>query len=177
MRRALVIGGRRGIGAAVVKALTAQGLDVSYTYRTPFVGASPTARRLDLADRAAVEALARELEDAPAWSAFVQCSGTTYDTLAAVMDQDASEQAMQVNFWAFARLARAVVRPMLRARSGRIVVIGSVMGLHASQGNAAYAASRPGGSRRRKRSRRWWRSWRRPAQATSTVPIFRSTEA
>src|SRR6476661_4905595 len=39
-------------------------------------------------------------------------------------------------------IAAAVVRPMLRARSGRIVAIGSVMGLHASQGNAAYAASK-----------------------------------
>ncbi len=64
------------------------------------------------------------------------------DTLATVMDQDAAEQTMQVNYWAFARIARAVVRPMLRARSGRIVVIGSVMGLHASQGNASYAASK-----------------------------------
>ena len=67
-------------------------------------------------------------------------SGTTYDTLAAVMDQDAAEQTMQVNYWAFARIARAVVRPMLRARYGRIVVIGSVMGLQASQGNAVLCA-------------------------------------
>ncbi len=140
--RALVIGGRRGIGAAVVRALAAEGIDVTYTYRTPFADAAATSRRLDLADRAAVEAFAREQEDAPAWDAFVQVSGTTYDTLAAVMDQQAAEQAMQVNYWAFARIARAVVRPMLRARAGRIVVIGSVMGLHASQGNAAYAASK-----------------------------------
>ena len=140
--RALVTGGRRGIGAAVVRALAAQGMAVSYTYRTPFVGAAVTARRLDLADRAAVEAFAREQEDAAPWDAFVQVAGATYDTLATVMDQDAAEETMQVNYWAFARIARAVVRPMLRARSGRIVVIGSVMGLHASQGNASYAASK-----------------------------------
>jgi len=140
--RALVIGGRRGIGAAAVQALTDQGFAVTYTYRTA-PGCSPApSRQLDLADRAAVEAFAREQEDAPAWDAFVQISGTTFDTLAAVMDQDAAEQVMQVNHWAFARLARAVVRPMLRARSGRIIVIGSVMGLHASQGNVAYAASK-----------------------------------
>ena len=142
MPRALVIGGRRGIGAAVVRALAEQGLVVTYTYRTPFVGAAPTARRLDLADRRAVEAFAREQEDGAAWDAFIYVSGTTYDTLAAVMDQDASEPVMQVNYWAFVRLARAVVRPMLRARSGRIVAIGSVMSLHASQGNAAYAATK-----------------------------------
>jgi 3-oxoacyl-[acyl-carrier protein] reductase len=142
MRRALVIGGRRGIGAAVVDALSGQGNDVTYTYRTG-PGASPApSRQLDLADRAAVAAFAGEQEDGEAWDALVHVSGTTYDTLAAVMDQDAAEQTMQVNYWAFVRIARAVVRPMLRARSGRIVVIGSVMGLHASQGNAAYSASK-----------------------------------
>ena len=142
MPRALVIGGRRGIGAAIVQALAAQGMDVTYTYRTTFDEAAAKSRQLDLADRAAVDAFAREQEDAPAWDAFVQVSGATFDTLATVMDQDAAEHTMQVNYWAFVRIARAVVRPMLRARSGRIVVIGSVMGLHASQGNAAYAASK-----------------------------------
>jgi 3-oxoacyl-[acyl-carrier protein] reductase len=68
--------------------------------------------------------------------------GTTYDALAAMMDQDAAEHAMQVNFFAFARIARAVVRPMIRARVGRIVAIGSVIGQVASQGNAAYGATK-----------------------------------
>jgi 3-oxoacyl-[acyl-carrier protein] reductase len=142
MRRALVIGGRRGIGSAVVRALIDQGMDVAYTYRTAPGEIGTVFCRLDLLDRAAVEAFAREQEDAAAWDAVIYVSGATYDTLAAVMDQTAAEQTMQVNYWAFARIARAVIRPMLRARSGRIVVIGSVMGLHASQGNAAYAASK-----------------------------------
>src|ERR1700722_14666695 len=117
-------------------------MDVTYTYRTAPGDLPATARQLDLADRAAVEAFARQLEDAPAWDAMVQVGGTTYDALAAMMDQDAAEHAMQVNFFAFARIARAVVRPMIRARTGRIVAIGSVIGQVASQGNAAYAASK-----------------------------------
>jgi 3-oxoacyl-[acyl-carrier protein] reductase len=142
--RALVIGGRRGIGAAVVETLAAKGFAVTYTYRTdpgPF-DASIAGIQLDLADRAAVEAFAAAEEDAPAWDALVQVGGTTYDSLAATMDQDKAEAVMQVNYFAFARIARAVVRPMMRARNGRIIAIGSVIGQFASQGNAAYAASK-----------------------------------
>ena len=58
------------------------------------------------------------------------------------MDQDKAEAAMQVNYFAFTRIARAVVRPMLRARSGRIVAVGSVIGQVASQGNTAYGATK-----------------------------------
>jgi 3-oxoacyl-[acyl-carrier protein] reductase len=141
-RRALVIGGRRGIGAAVVHALAAKSMEVTYTYRTAPGESAATSRQLDLGDRAAVETFARELEDGPAWDAVVHVGGTTYDALAAMMDQDAAEHAMQVNFFAFARIARAVVRPMIRARSGRIVAVGSVIGQVASQGNAAYGASK-----------------------------------
>ena len=140
--RALVIGGRRGIGAAVVQALAARGMDVTYTYRTAPGDSSASSLTLDLANRSAVETFAKQQEDAPAWDALVSVGGTTYDALAAMMDQDAAEQAMQVNFFAFARIARAVVRPMIRARSGRIVAIGSVIGQFASQGNAAYGATK-----------------------------------
>ncbi len=143
--RTLVIGGRRGIGAAVVRAMADRGYAVTYTYRTD-AGDAPegvSAIPLDLADRQAVDAFAVAQEYAPAWDALIQVGGTTYDALAAMMDQDAAEQAMQVNFFSFARIARAVVRPMMRARSGRIVAIGSVIGAAvASQGNAAYGATK-----------------------------------
>jgi NAD(P)-dependent dehydrogenase (short-subunit alcohol dehydrogenase family) len=139
-----VIGGRRGIGAAVVRTLANRGYDVTYTYRTEPGAFAPSveARCLDLGDRAAVDAFAADQEDARPWEALVQVGATTYDVLAAMMDQDAAERAMQVNFFAFVRIARAVVRPMIRARSGRIVAIGSVIGQFASQGNAAYGATK-----------------------------------
>ncbi len=144
MTRALVIGGRRGIGAAVVRTLAARGFEVTYTYRTdPGPFEPPIAGiQLDLAEPSAVDAFASEQEDGPAWDALVQVGGTTYDSLAATMDQDKAAAVMQVNYFAFARIARAVVRPMMRARTGRIVAIGSVIGQFASQGNAAYAASK-----------------------------------
>jgi len=144
LSRALVIGGRRGIGASVVGLLSARGFDVTYTYRTEpgEFAANVTALPLDLADRDAVDAFAKSLEDGPAWDALVQVGGTTYDALAVMMDQGKAEQAMQVNYFSFTRIARAVVRPMMRARNGRVVAVGSVIGQVASQGNTAYGATK-----------------------------------
>ena len=48
----------------------------------------------------------------------------------------------RVNYWSFTRLAKTLLRPMMRARDGRVAVIGSVTALRANQGNAAYAASK-----------------------------------
>lgn len=155
-RRVLVTGGGRGLGAAIVAALAAAGHDVTFTFRSAaeqaadalaaLAAAYPAQRfavqRVDLADRAAVEDFATVLGAATPYTGFVHNAGHTYDSLAAMMDQAKAETAMQVNFWAFARLANALVRPMMRARDGRIAVIGSVAALQANQGNAAYAASK-----------------------------------
>jgi 3-oxoacyl-[acyl-carrier protein] reductase len=144
LSRALVIGGRRGIGAAVVETLIGRGFDVTYTYRTErgSFAAPVTAIQLDLADRDAVDRFAADQESAPAWDAFVQVGGTTYDALAAMMDQTRAEQTMQVNYFSFTRITRSVVRPMIRVRNGRIVAVGSVIGQVASQGNTAYGATK-----------------------------------
>jgi 3-oxoacyl-[acyl-carrier protein] reductase len=144
LSRALVIGGRRGIGAAVVNALTERGFAVTYTYRTePGEFPRPVeALRLDLADREQVENFAAAQEQAPAWDALIQVGGTTYDALAAVMDQAKAEHTMQVNYFSFTRIAGAVVRPMSRARNGRIIAVGSVIGQVASQGSATYGATK-----------------------------------
>jgi 3-oxoacyl-[acyl-carrier protein] reductase len=72
----------------------------------------------------------------------VHNAGHTYDTLAVMMEQAKAEVAMQVNYWSFARIAKTLLRPMMRARDGRVAVIGSVTALRANQGNAAYAASK-----------------------------------
>ncbi len=100
------------------------------------------ARPLDLSDVAAVDRFALGLEDEPAYRGFVHVAGQTYDTLAAVMDPARAAEVMQVNLFAATRLVNALIRPMTRARSGRIVFIGSVTALQANVGNAAYAASK-----------------------------------
>jgi len=155
-RRAFVTGGGRGLGSAIVRTLAAAGHSVTFTYRSAaseadalvkeLAAAHPAqafaARALDLADKPAVEQLATTLASEPPYSVFVHNAGQSYDSLAVMMDQTKAEAAMQVNFWSFARLVNVVVRPMMRARFGRVVVIGSVTALQANQGNAAYAASK-----------------------------------
>jgi NAD(P)-dependent dehydrogenase (short-subunit alcohol dehydrogenase family) len=155
-RRVLVTGGGRGLGAAIVHAAAAAGHDVTFTYRSAeaeaaailreLAAAHPgrtfAAHRLDLADKAAVDAFAKLLEaDAP-YSAFVHNAGQSYDTLAMMIDQAKAETTMQVNFWSFTRLVGALARPMMRARDGRIIAIGSLTALQANQGNSVYAATK-----------------------------------
>jgi 3-oxoacyl-[acyl-carrier protein] reductase len=155
-RRVLVTGGGRGLGAAIVKALAVAGHDVTFTYRSSGDAAEASAKalaahypgqrfaalRIDLSDRDAVAAFAAGLGDDGRYDGFVHNAGHTYDALAMMMDQAKAEVAMQVNYWSFTRLANALMRPMMRARNGRVAVIGSVTALQANQGNAAYAASK-----------------------------------
>jgi len=156
LRRVLVTGGGRGLGAAIVKLLAAGGHDVTFTYRsakaeaeamlTQLQAAHPQQKfgaiQADLADKAAVDALAATLEQEGPYSGFVHNAGQSYDTLAVMLDQGKAEAAMQVNFWSFTRLVNVLVRQMMRAKDGRVAVIGSVTAERGNQGNAAYAASK-----------------------------------
>jgi 3-oxoacyl-[acyl-carrier protein] reductase len=152
-KRILVTGGGRGVGAAIVRQLVAQGFDVDFTYRSSgeqakqlatdlaLGGRDVQALRLDLSLREAVDAFAKVAEER-GYHGLVHNAGQTCDALSMMIDQDKAEAAMQVNLWSFIRLVKSLSRGMIRARSGRIAVIGSVTALQANQGNAAYAASK-----------------------------------
>lgn len=155
-RRVLVTGGARGIGAGLVRRLAADGYEVHFTYnaskapaealiaeiKDAVPRATPAAHPCDLSDRAAVDDFAKSLERQPAFYGFVHNAGKAYDSLAAMIDIDAADSAMQVNFWSAVRLAKALMRPMMQARAGRIVLIGSVTATRGNQGNAIYAATK-----------------------------------
>lgn len=155
MTKILVTGGAKGVGAAIVRALAAAGHDVDFTFRSSadqakalaeeiaanHPGRSIVALPLDLSDKEALDAFC-EAREGETYFGLVHNAGQPYDSLAAMMVQDKAEAAMQVNFWAFTRLAKSLMRAMIRARAGRIVAIGSVAALRGNPGNAAYAASK-----------------------------------
>ncbi|MFD0937229.1 SDR family oxidoreductase, partial [Methylobacterium trifolii] len=144
-----------GLGAAIVQALAAGGYAVDFTYRSSAAQAEAllgalraahpegafSAHPLDLSDRAALDAFC-EAQEGAGWYGLVHNAGQSSDALAAMLDQDRAEAAMQVNFFSLTRLAKALVRGMIRARAGRIVAIGSVAALRGNAGNAAYAATK-----------------------------------
>ncbi len=154
-RQALVTGGGRGLGTAIVRALATAGYGVTFTYRSAaaeaetllkelgaaFPGQTFAAEQVDLSNKDAVDAFASGLKDR-SFAGFVHNAGQSYDVLAVMMDQAKAEAAMQVNYWSFTRICGTVVRNMMRARDGRVAAIGSITALQANQGNAAYAASK-----------------------------------
>lgn len=100
-------------------------------------------RACNLADPGAVELLAHDLEQVEGgFYGFVHNAGTTYASLSALVDLDAAERVMQVNFWSMVRLLRAVTRSMTARGEGRIILIGSLTALRGARGNAPYAASK-----------------------------------
>ncbi len=154
-RRVLVTGGGKGVGAAIVRMLAAEGFDVDFTYRASADAAAAlveelsaahpgrriAAHAVDLSEKGSLDIFCEAIE-AETFYGFVHNAGQPYDVLAAMMAQDKAEAAMQVNFWSLTRLAKTVLRGMIRARTGRIVAIGSVAALKGNPGNAAYAASK-----------------------------------
>lgn len=152
----VVTGGARGIGASVVRKCATSGYDVLFSYRgsaeqaeallAELRAAHPEqsfdARQVDLGVRAEVDAFAAELMKSPTLYGLVHNAGMSYDALCAIINQDKAEALMQVNFWSLTRLAASAMRPMIRAKAGRVVAIGSITAMKGTPGNAVYAASK-----------------------------------
>ena len=155
-KRVLITGGGVGIGASIVRALAASGFDILFTYHSStdeaaaladeLSGSTPGIRidnqQVDLTDKGAVEAFVSEFVEDQLFYGLVHNAGNSYDSLAALVNQDRAEELMQLNFWVLTRLVSACVRPMMRVKEGRIVGIGSVTAAHGVTGNAVYAATK-----------------------------------
>jgi 3-oxoacyl-[acyl-carrier protein] reductase len=143
-RVALVTGGNRGIGLACARALAGAGHAVAVTSRKGDVDGFTTVR-CDQTDAASVDAAVAEVEErlGPV-GILVANAGITRDGLALTMSDDAFTEVLDANLLGTFRVVRRCAKGMLRARWGRIVLIGSVVGLLGSGGQVNYAASKAG---------------------------------
>ncbi|HZO98130.1 MAG TPA: 3-oxoacyl-[acyl-carrier-protein] reductase [Gaiellaceae bacterium] len=147
-RTALVTGGSRGIGAAIVRELAAAGAAVVLGYRSgeeeAEALAAETGARALRADVSSPEEAARLVEDAGAVDVLVNNAGLTRDGLLARMPDADWREVLETNLSSVFYTCRAVARPMMKRRSGAIVNVSSIVGLHGNFGQTNYAASKAG---------------------------------
>jgi 3-oxoacyl-[acyl-carrier protein] reductase len=144
-RSVLVTGGNRGIGLAIARAFAAQGDKVAITHRGSGAPEGLFGVRCDVTDPAAVDEAftAVEAEQGPV-EVLVANAGTTEDTLLLRMSDEQFTKVIDANLSGAYRVAKRAAGKMLRAKKGRMIFIGSVVGLTGAPGQVNYAASKAG---------------------------------
>jgi 3-oxoacyl-[acyl-carrier protein] reductase len=152
---ALVTGGSRGIGEAIVRGYVQQGAKVAFTYVSASsaaraealcaaLGTNAKAYQSDAGDFAQAEALIAEvLKDFGRLDILVNNAGITRDTLMLRMTEQQWDEVMQTNLKSVFNLTRHALKPMIRS-GGSIINMSSVVGVFGQAGQANYAASKAG---------------------------------
>jgi 3-oxoacyl-[acyl-carrier protein] reductase len=153
-KTALVTGASGGLGSAIVKALAGQGARVAVSgsneaklanfasgfgeQAVPLVCNLSNAEEVDQLVPRALEALGGRLD------IIVNNAGITRDNLAMRMKDEEFQEVIRINLEAAFRIMRAALKPMMKARGGRIINITSVVGVTGNPGQANYVASKAG---------------------------------
>ena len=156
-KSAVVTGGSRGIGRAIVLRLAQQGSDVAFSYKGNAAAAGDTlaaiealgrrglAIQADVSDPEAADALVKEaLAVFSKVDILVNNAGITRDDLIMRMGIDAWKEVIDTNLSGAFYATKAVTRPMLKARGGRIINITSVSGQAGQMGQANYSSAKAG---------------------------------
>lgn len=154
---ALITGASRGIGKGIAEKFIEQGATVIFTYassdeKARALEAELAARggkakgfKSDASDFAAAHALIDEVvKEFGTIDVLVNNAGITRDNLLMRMSEEQWDEIMQVNLKSVFNLTKAVIKPMLKARSGSIINMSSVVGVKGNAGQANYAASKAG---------------------------------
>ena len=156
-RVAIVTGGGRGLGRAIASRLAAEGANLVISYRSNDSAAEETAERVreagvscdlfkgDVSSPEEVEALFKGVGEACGRvDILINNAGITRDNLMMRMREEEFDEVLRTNLKGTYLCTRAALRPMVRARWGRIVNVSSVVGLVGNAGQANYAASKAG---------------------------------
>jgi 3-oxoacyl-[acyl-carrier protein] reductase len=156
-KSAVVTGGSRGIGKAIALRLAAQGADVAFSYRGNADAASATVSEIEALGRkslavqadvtqpeAAEELIKAALEALGKIDILVNNAGITRDDLIMRMKPEDWRDVLETNLFGAFWTLKAVTRPMLRAKSGRIINITSVSGQAGQMGQANYSSAKAG---------------------------------
>ena len=153
---ALVTGAARGIGQAIALQLAADGADLALcdvkaewledtAAKVKALGRRAESYAMDVANGAAVgEAVAKVLADFGRIDVLVNNAGITRDTLLMRMSEEDWDAVLDINLKGAFLVTKAVVKPMMKQRSGAIVNIASVVGIMGNPGQANYTASKAG---------------------------------
>lgn len=156
-RVALVTGGSRGIGKAIVEAFAKEGAKVAFVYHSSAEAAEALANQLneaggevialkaDVSRKAEADAIVEQvMEKWGRCDVLVNNAGIIKDGLLATMDPDKWQSVIDTNLGSVYNFCHAVMRPMMSQRYGRIVNISSVSAEYGNQGQVNYAASKGG---------------------------------
>lgn len=156
---ALITGGSRGIGAAIVRKLASEGATIAFTYvsdnskessyelmkECEDLGVKVKAYQSDAGSFEASELLVKNvIQDFGAIDILVNNAGITRDTLMLRMTEEQWDQVIHTNLKSVFNLTKHALRPMLKARKGSIINMSSVVGVFGNAGQANYSASKAG---------------------------------
>jgi 3-oxoacyl-[acyl-carrier protein] reductase len=156
-KTAVITGGTRGIGLAVARRLAADGYDLLISYRADEAAADECRSELSQLGRR-VEVMAADVSTADGAGALIETAmssfgridalinnaGITRDTLVMRMTEEDWDAVLSTNLKGAFLCSKAAIRPMLRARGGRIVNMTSVVGIVGNAGQVNYAAAKAG---------------------------------
>lgn len=157
-KTALITGGSRGIGAAIVEKFAANGAHVAFTFLSSEEKATALAEKLseqygvkvkgyksNAADFKAAEELAKAVtEDFGQLDICVNNAGISRDNLLLRISPEQWDEVMAANLRSVFNLTKQVIRPMMKARQGSIINLSSIVGVKGNAGQSSYAASKAG---------------------------------
>jgi 3-oxoacyl-[acyl-carrier protein] reductase len=156
-KNVIVTGASRGIGKGIAQVFAQHGANIAFTYHSSVqpaqdleseltkLGVKAKAYKSDASDfQQAQDFVADVLKDFGSIDAVINNAGITKDNLMMRMSEEDFNEVIRVNLNSVFNLTKAVLRPLLKQRSGSIINISSVVGVKGNAGQANYAASKAG---------------------------------